>query len=83
MLKMSVHYRVIMLVYARSLSVPLLLLVSVVRSFSYTPRAVFGVEFLLRSSCCFWCGVSLTLLMLFLVWSFSYTPHVVFGVEFL
>ena len=53
---------------------------SLLRSFSYTPHALFiREEFLLHSWCYFCWGISLTHLMLCLfVRSFSYTPHAVF-----
>ena len=71
----------------------MLVLVRLVRSFSYTPDATFSEEFLLHTSYMFIrdefllhtscyiysLGVSLTLLMLCLfVRSFSYTPDVIF-----
>ena len=54
-----------------------------VRSFSYTPDASFGQEFLLHSSSWFKWGVSLTLLELVLVGSFSNTPRADFSEEIL
>ena len=53
------------------------------RSFSYTPPAGFGEEFLLHSSSWLYSGVSLTLLKIVLVRSFSYTPRAGFSEEFL
>ena len=50
---------------------------------SYTPQASFSEEFLLHSSGLVWWGGSLPLRILVLVKRFSATPEAMFGEEFL